>query len=290
MHLMDDKRVGDRTVKPMTAEEFGRFSEFISSHCGIKMPPAKKVMLEARLQKRLRCLRMGSYREYFDYLSRDAGGGELVRMIDAVTTNKTDFFREPAHFDYLVRHVLPQHVDTPPGVRPPRFVLWSAGCSTGEEPYTLAMVLAEFASRNPSFSFSLLATDISTRVLDHAREGIYDRERVAPVPPAFKQKYLLRSKDPGKGLVRIVPLLRAAVQFHRLNLMDEQYSFAEPFDMIFCRNVIIYFDRRTQERLVARFCRCLKSGGYLFLGHSETVYGFDVPLERVVSTVYRKAD
>lgn len=271
--------------KSMASREFDRLSEFISTHCGIKMPEAKKIMLEARLQKRLRMLGVRTFREYCDYvLSPEGGEGELVHMIDAVTTNKTDFFREPVHFDFLSRNVLPDHIKAVSNI----FKIWSAGCSSGEEPYTLAMVLSEFASQCSGFTFSILATDISTRVLDKAKAGIYDESLIADVPHSMKQKYLLRSKDRNKGMVRIVPDLRSRIRFERLNLMDESYPFREMRDVIFCRNVIIYFDRETQEKLINRFCRYLRPGGYIFLGHSETVHGLNVPLSRVASTIYRK--
>jgi len=277
-------------AKPMTQAEFTRFSEFIIGQCGIKMPPSKKIMLEARLQKRLRALGIQSFGEYYQHVHGEGGRDELVHMLDAVTTNKTDFFREPVHFQYLAETILPEVLTENEG--PKRtdkpFFLWSAGCSTGEEPYTLAMVLSEFAHQHPAFRFSLIATDISTKVLDRAREGIYDEDRIKSVSPAYKQRYLLRSKDRGKSLVRIVPDLRTAVQFKRMNLMEESFSFSEPLDVIFCRNVIIYFDRNTQERLISRFCRVLKPDGHLFLGHSESVHGFDLPLRRLTSTVYRK--
>jgi chemotaxis protein methyltransferase CheR len=273
----------------MTQAEFNRFSEFIGGQCGIKMPPSKKIMLEARLQKRLRALEIHSYGEYLTHILGDSGRDELVHMLDAVTTNKTDFFREPVHFQYFAQTVLPEALAERMQAKTPGrpFCVWSAGCSTGEEPYTLAMVLAEFAREHPDLRFSLMATDISTRVLDRAREGIYDADRVQAVPLALKQKYVLKSKDRGRSLVRIVPELRNAVQFKRLNLMEESFSFSEPLDVIFCRNVIIYFDRTTQEQLISRFCRVLKPEGYLFLGHSESVHGFDLPLRRLTSTVYR---
>ena len=277
-------------AKPMSQAEFIRFSEFIGSQCGIKMPPSKKIMLEARLQKRLRALGIASFGEYFSYIRGEEGGSELVHMLDAVTTNKTDFFREPAHFEILAQTILPEFLQEQENEAPrerPLFI-WSAGCSTGEEPYTLAMVLMDFAEQHPSFRFSVLATDISTRVLDRAHEAIYDAERVAGVSPAMKQKYLLRSKDRSRNVVRIVPAVRAAVQVRRLNLMEESFTFTEPVDAIFCRNVIIYFDRATQERLIDRFCSVLRPNGYLFLGHSESIHGFSLPLRRVVSTVYRK--
>ena len=274
----------------MTQAEFGRFSEFIIGQCGIKMPPSKKIMLEARLQKRLRALNIPTFKEYFALIRGEDGRGELVHMLNAVTTNKTDFFREPVHFQYLAKTILPEVLSEKEGpkLRDRPFFLWSAGFSTGEEPYTLAMVLSEFAYQHPALRFSIIATDISTKVLDRARDGIYDEDRIAAVPDALKQRYVLRSKDRGRNLVRIVPELRAAVQFKRLNLMEESFSFSGPLDIIFCRNVIIYFDRSTQEQLISRFCRVLKPDGYLFLGHSESVHGFDLPLRRITSTVYRK--
>jgi chemotaxis protein methyltransferase CheR len=276
-------------VKAMSPKEFDRLSEFIIEHCGIKMPPAKKIMLESRLQKRLRSLGMVSFREYCEFLFESPeGNGELVHMIDAVTTNKTDFFREPVHFQFLTETALPEFLAESVAGNRKKFIVWSAGCSSGEEPYTLAMVLNEYSSQHPDFQYSILATDISTRVLEKARAGIYDQHLVEGVPYFLKQKYLLRSKDREKKLVRVVPELRSCVSFQRMNLMDEHLITPEKVDVIFCRNVIIYFERATQCELLRRLCRCLKTGGYLFLGHSETVHGFDLPLVRIASTIYRK--
>ena len=173
------------------------------------------------------------------------------------------------------------------GTRRPLSV-WSAGCSTGEEPYTLAMVLSEFAVRNPGFFFSIIASDISTGVLEKAVKGIYKEERVGPVPPEFKRKYLTKSKDRGKKLIRIVPELRALVKFRRLNFLDHDFGMRELQDIIFCRNVIIYFDRPTQEKVLMRLCQHLVPGGYLFMGHSETLSSLDLPLVTVGPMVYRK--
>jgi chemotaxis protein methyltransferase CheR len=283
---MVDSVTFEKLAKPMSDRDFMLLREFIQTQCGIKMPPVKKIMLEARLQKRLRSLGITSFREYCKYLfESSAGKEEIMHMIDSVTTNKTDFFREPAHFSYLAENILPEFMRTE-GAR--AFMVWSAGCSSGEEPYTLSMVLNEFREERPGFRFSVLATDISTKVLEKARLGIYDQGRVAPVPPALKYKCVMRGKDQSVGLVRIVPELRSLVRFQRMNLMDDHCVLSEPADVIFCRNVIIYFERATQERLLERLCRSLKTGGYLFLGHSETMHGFDLPLVRVVSTVYRK--
>ena len=200
-------------------------------------------------------------------------------MINQVTTNKTDFFREPAHFDYLIGKTLPELTRSRKTV-----TIWSAGCSSGEEPYTLAMVVKEFGC-----GFLILATDISTKVLDKAKLAVYDDEQVSPIPDPFKKKYLLKSKDPKKNLYRVTPELRERVRFRRLNFMDGDFGFREPIDIIFCRNVIIYFDKPTQERLLNRFCEQLAQDGYVFMGHSEALLGMDVPLMAVAPTIYRRS-
>jgi chemotaxis protein methyltransferase CheR len=273
----------------MTEKDFARLSSFIHSECGIKMPEVKRVMLEARLRKRLRELGIGSFSEYCDYLfSPEGTDSELVHMIDVVTTNKTDFFREPKHFDYLVQTALPELIIRHDAAIRRKYTIWSAGCSTGEEPYTLAMVLSEFALQQHGFYFSILATDISTRVLEKAGLGIYREDAVAPLPNTLKMKYILKSRNKNKNLVRVVPGLRSLVKFRRLNFMDSDFGIKELVDIIFCRNVIIYFDRPTQEKLLNRFCRQLIPGGYLFMGHSETLNGLGVPMVSAGPMVYRK--
>jgi len=272
----------------LSERDFRRLSAFIHDVCGIKMSGAKKTMLETRLRKRLRELRMDDYGAYADYLFSPEGmDRELVRMIDAVTTNKTDFFREPGHFQFLSARALPDFLNRSVSGRGPKLRIWSAGCSTGEEPYTIAMVLNEFASSKPGFGFSVLATDICTTVLEKAKLAIFEEERIIPVPPELRRKYFLRSRDRKRRLVRVVPGLRSTVTFRRLNFMED-FEFREPMEIIFCRNVIIYFDRQTQEALIRRLCNCLAPEGLLFLGHSETLGGFNLPLEQVASTVYRK--
>lgn len=273
----------------MRESDFRRLSDFISNRCGIKMPLAKKTMLEGRLRKRLGILGMRDFAQYCNYVLSPQGiGSEYIHMVDLVTTNKTDFFREPQHFAYLTNTVLPELLQGQGrGIRG-NLNVWSAGCSTGEEPYTLAMVAAEFAQSYPDYKYFILATDISTRVLDKAKQGIYDHEKVEPVPLPLRRKYLLRSRNKTKNLVRIIPELRRRVQFHRLNFMDEDYGIREPMAVIFCRNVMIYFDRPTQEAVLTRFCRQLIRGGYLFIGHSETLQGFDLPLIQTAPTIYRK--
>lgn len=275
----------------LTDKDFRRLSEYIEETLGIKMPTAKKQLLESRLLRRLRALKLASYTEYCEYLfSPEGHEKEITTMIDLITTNKTDFFREPDHFDYLFNTALPELVKSYGSGVKKSLMVWSAGCSTGEEPYTIAMIMSEFGERYPGlgFDYTILATDISTRVVEVAARGIYSMERVAPVPDSMRKKYLLRSKDRSAELVRIIPQLRERVRFRRLNFMDEDFGFREPMDIIFCRNVIIYFDKEMQERLLQKFCDAIRPGCYIFLGHSETLAGFDVPLERVAPSVYRK--
>ncbi len=270
----------------LSSGDFARLARFIHEACGISMPATKKTMLEARLHKRLRALGMRSFADYCTFLFGVGGLDEQAAMIDLATTNKTDFFREADHFAFLVQRVLPEWLRRTGGGG--RLTVWSAGCSTGEEPYTLAMVLNEFAGGGARFDYRVLATDISGRVLEKAQLAVYPEERAAPVPAGLKRKYLLRSRDRSEGLVRVVPELRARVRFRRLNLMANDFGIRERIDVIFCRNVIIYFDRPTQERLLHRFCDLLPGGGHLFMGHSETLSGLGIPLTAVYPTVYRK--
>ncbi len=292
MHAEQVNRLCDDDPKEtLSHKDFMRLSAFIHAECGIKITDGKKVMIEARFLKRLRVLGIKTFGDYCDYLFSPQGMEcELHHMIDAVTTNKTDFFREPSHFEFLVDTVLPEMVAPRRSGVGKKLTVWSAGCSTGEEPYTLAMVINEYAQRYPDlgFTWSILATDISTKVLEKAKQAVFDIERVIPIPDPLKRKYLLRSKDRKKRLVRIVPELRQMVWFRWLNFMDDDFGFQEMIDIIFCRNVIIYFDRPTQTILLNKFYRQMVPGGYLFMGHSETLHGMDVPFIQVTPTVYRK--
>lgn len=271
-------------ISQLSASSFARLANFVTSELGIKMPDAKLPMVQNRLIRRVRELGFDSVEQYTEYFfhSPDAGG-ERAHFIDAITTNKTDFFRESGHFDYLTTVVLPAFGGGLP------FQVWSAGCSSGQEPYTLAMVLSEFAVRERGFRFSIIATDVSTRMLESARAGIYDESLIAPVPAPLRAKYLLRSKDPARKVVRIVPQLRRCVTFEPLNFMDANYNLKSTFDVVFFRNVMIYFDRKTQETVIRRICRNLNPGGYLFAGHSESLAGLDVPVTALGPAIYRKS-
>ena len=271
----------------LTDRDFSRLSTFIHSFAGIRLTPAKKIMLESRLRRRIRALGMSGYAEYCDFVLGHGKAEETVHLIDVVTTNKTDFFREPQHFDFLVRQALPTLMREYGAGQSRTCMVWSAGCSSGEEPYTLAMVLSEFAERYRGFRSMVLGTDICTEVLEHAKRAIYTEDSIAPVPPALREKYLLRSKDRTRSLVRIAPFLRERVRFRHLNFLDGDFAVREPIDVVFCRNVFIYFDRSTQEQILNRFVKHLMPGGFVFLGHSETINGLDVPLVQVAPTIYR---
>jgi chemotaxis protein methyltransferase CheR len=270
-------------------KQFSVLSKFIEEHCGIKMPPAKRIMLEARLRKRLKAISIDTFKEYIEFVFSAQGmNTELVHMVDSVTTNKTDFFREPQHFDYMVKQAIPELMErTSVGGAGSPLKIWSAGCSTGEEPYTLSIVLSEVARTLPGFDFKIHCTDISTAVLAKAKRGVYDIERISPIPMELRKRYLLKSKDRTSNLIRINSALRAKLAFRQLNFMDSDFGMRDMQDIIFCRNVFIYFDRQTQERIINTFCKSLKPGGFIFLGHSESINGLKVPLTQVAPSAYR---
>ncbi|MBF0625124.1 MAG: methyltransferase domain-containing protein [Magnetococcales bacterium] len=274
----------------LSQQEFRRLASFIESRCGIQMPDSKKTMVTARLQKRLRVLKMQSFSDYVDWvLDPHRAGDELIHFIDMVTTNKTDFFREPNHFVFMADDAIPDLIKrSGAGVKRPLQV-WSAPCSTGEEPYTMAMVILEFAAKNPKFNLKaqILGTDLSTRALKKGQNAVYEMERVAPVTLAMKKKYMLKSKDRNNPLVRMAPALRAMVRFQQINFMDDTYAISQKMDIVFCRNMLIYFDRPTTEKVVNKICRHINPGGYLFVGHSETLKDIKVPVVQVRPTIYQ---
>lgn len=272
----------------MSDKEFSLFSTLIYNRLGIKMPPVKKLMLTSRLMKRLKAHGLRSYKDYYDFLCSEKGESEeFNKMIDAVTTNKTDFFREPDHFNILVQTVLPELVLTENFSGSKLINIWSAGCSTGQEAYTLAMVMSEFFNGIIS-KFSILATDISPKVLQSGYDAIYTESVIEPIPEYMRKKYLMRGKGDKNGLFRIVPSLREKVTFKQLNLMDSQFNVPMNIDIIFCRNVIIYFDKDTQIELFKKFYKHMVPGGYLFIGSSETLNGISKEFISVGPTIYKK--
>jgi chemotaxis protein methyltransferase CheR len=268
----------------LTSKQFEDFSTLIGTRLGIKMPATKRTMLQSRLLRRARELGLEDVHAYHARFFSDPEmqQDELEHLLNLATTNKTDFFREPDHFEFLAQQALPAWRDRSPSGP---FKVWCAGCATGEEAYTLAMVLLEQQSRG-EFDFSILATDVSTRVLDRAMEATYDEEHASPIPPHIHKKYILRSRDPSAGLVRIAPEVRQHVRFGHLNFLSENYGIRDKFDVIFFRNVMIYFDRDTQRQIVSRMCRLLPVGNWLLTAHAETLQGLGLPLEPVASAVY----
>lgn len=273
--------------KTLSAEEFKRLSEFITSNYGIKLPEHKKVMVEGRLHKRLKALNIETFAEYIELVLGDEETEEVINMINAVSTNKTDFFREPAHFDYMTKEILPDLFKRSghDGIK-----IWSAAASTGEEIYTIAMVLEEFmrSSGMKKQAYSIFGTDISVDVLRAAVNGVYHINRISDVPMDLKRRYFLKNKDPKNPTVRMKPELRHKTKFGRLNLMDEDYALDDTYDIIFCRNVLIYFDRINQEKVINRLARKLKPGGYLFVGHSESLFDKGTDFQLVKPTIYKK--
>lgn len=273
----------------ISARDYARLCDLIYTEAGIHLGTEKKTMLEVRIKRRLKALNLESYGQYCESLfGRERPKDEILHLIDVVTTNKTDFFREPRHFDFLTARALPDLTARSRTGRP--LLVWSAGCSTGEEPYTLAMVMNEYAESHSGFRFRILATDISTTVLAKADRGVYAKDVLSPVPAALQRKYFLRSRDRGSELVRVAPELRRTVEFRRLNFMDTDYGVLERADAIFCRNVIIYFDRPTQERILGKLAAHLAPGGYMFVGHAETLHDMDLPLKPVAPALYRRVD
>jgi chemotaxis protein methyltransferase CheR len=267
---------------------FAGIAEVIETRVGIKLPPGKRTMVEGRLRKRVRALGLTGLGAYGAQLF-DKGGldGELVHLIDCVTTNKTDFFREPSHFEFL-RDVAVPELARRQSPRPLSLKVWSAASSSGAEAYTAAMVLQDMINAGKHLRFSILGTDISTEMLEQARKAVYPCDFVVPVPAPMQQRYLMRSRDPRKDVVRVSPELRRQVHFERLNLMDENYPFDRDVDVIFCRNVLIYFDKPTQQRVLSRLISHLRPGGFLILGHSESMAGSALPsLRTIIPTIYQ---
>lgn len=269
----------------LSDKEFHQLSEEVYRYAGIHLTLPKKNLLEGRLQKRLATLGLSSFEEYRKLLNSSAGTEEYIHMIDVVSTNKTDFFREPAHFNFLNRVALPELIYNQ-GQK--NLQIWSAACSSGEEPYTIAMVLREAMQQFGNFEFKILATDISTRVLQAAKNAVYPRSREVDIPAAIRHKYLLKSKEPTKDLIRIVPELRSKIEFQRFNLISDQLPATRMFDLIFCRNVLIYFDKPTQEKVVSRLLMRLRPGGYLMIGHSESLFHMNMPVKQIMPATFQK--
>jgi chemotaxis protein methyltransferase CheR len=267
---------------------FKAFAEVIEKRVGIKLPAAKQTMVEGRLRKRVRALDLADVNDYARHIfDRGHLEEELPHLIDCVTTNKTDFFREPSHFEFLRNVAVPALLKLH-ATRVASLKIWSSASSTGAEAYTIAMVLQELSEQRKDFRFSILGTDISTDVLREAKAAIYPTAFIEPIPAAMRQRYVLVAKQAGRGVARIAPELRALTRFERLNLMDPHYPVDQDVDVIFCRNVLIYFDKPRQQAVVERLASHLRPGGYLLLGHSESMAGSGVAsISQIVPTVFQ---
>jgi chemotaxis protein methyltransferase CheR len=265
--------------------EFEKISRLVYSHCGIHLHDGKKELVKARLSERIREGNFKSFADYYDYVKTGEGTDEFIAMIDSLSTNLTSFFREDGHFRALSR-IVPALIREAGGRGRPRLRLWSAGCSTGEEPYTMAITCLE-AAQGAGADIRILATDISTRVLKKAAQGIYPADRVKSIPPDLLRKYFQVGQGSWAGHYRVKKDVRDLVSFERFNLMEPIAS-GDPFDAIFCRNVMIYFDKKTQEGLVNRFHGRLAKGGYLFIGHSESLTGLGHAFAYLEPSLYRK--
>lgn len=274
----------------LNEKQFKHIASYIESTVGIKMPLEKKLMMQSRLNSRLKALNYSNFDDYINFVFSKTPNAEseLVKLVDAMTTNLTEFFREPAHFDYLTDVVLPQYAKQDRT----NIKLWSVGCSSGQEPYTLSIVMSEYLRKNQNSirDFSVLASDVSTRVLKKGINAVYEIDTVTNLPLDLKKRYFLKGKNQFHNEVRVKPELRKHVKFMHLNVMNEDFGFRDTMQIIFCRNMLIYFDKPTQENVINKFLRYLEPGGYLFLGHSETIFGMDLPFKSVAPTVFQRVD
>jgi chemotaxis protein methyltransferase CheR len=270
----------------MTDADFGKISRLVYEVCGINLTEGKKELLKARLGKVIRQGAFRSFRDYYEHVLKDSSGEELVRLLDAVSTNFTSFFRESQHFEYLRTEFLPEVLARKKG-QGKKLRFWSAGCSSGEEPYSLAIAVLECLDYPETWDLKILSTDLSSKVLKVAAAGIYPRERIRSVPAPLVRKYFLEGENEWKGHVKVKSSLKKHISFERLNLM-ETFSFSEPFDCIFCRNVMIYFDKPTQAALLGRFFQHLSPGGALLIGHSESLAGIQHSFRYVKPAIYNK--
>jgi chemotaxis protein methyltransferase CheR len=272
--------------RSISDEEFQSFQKLIHREAGIYLAEHKKALLVGRLNKRLRELGLDSFGDYYRRVSKKENGGELVHMLDCICTNETQFFREPQHFEFLEDQVFPQwEALARSGRREKRIRAWSAACSTGEEAYSLAMTLLQRFPPSTGWSIEILASDLSTRALDRARRAVWPIEKSKDIPDYHRKRFMLKGKRAQQGVMAAGPEIRSVVKFLRLNLNEPSYPLSGDFDLIFCRNVLIYFDAELKIHVVNRLLSHLATQGYLFVGHSESLIGTSDRVRRVIPTV-----
>jgi chemotaxis protein methyltransferase CheR len=272
---------------PISDREFKLYQKLIEEQAGIFLSPVKKALLEARLSKRIRELGLTSFSAYYACLVDDRNGHELVDMLDRITTNETQFFRESRQFDFLSRLVVHDWTaQADAGIRQRQVRAWSAGCSTGEEPYSLAMTLWKHFPPSAGWEIEILATDISTRVLERARQGIWTIEKAKDIPLEHLQRFMLKGKGRQEGKMKAGAEIRSMIRFERLNLNDDFYPVTSLFDLILCRNVLIYFDPERRAKIVQRLLEHLAPAGFFFVGHAERLNGLTKKVLSILPTIY----
>lgn len=270
---------------------FEQFQRLIYHETGIWLGEHKTALLVGRLSKRLRSLRLNSMADYLELVSEPNQHHERTLMIDCITTNETHFFREACHFDFLAHTVFPRWREAVlSGVREPRVRIWSAGCSSGEEPYSLAMLLLDHFGNESSWKFEVVGTDISNRVLEKARSGIFSTDRTKDIPKKYLTSYVLKGTGEQNGFIKIDSEVQRLVTFSRVNLHADSYDLTGQFDLVFLRNVMIYFDQESKTKALARIERYVAPTGYLFVGHSESLQGLQTKLRSVGPSVYAASE
>jgi chemotaxis protein methyltransferase CheR len=274
----------------ITDELFLKLGKLITERYGIKMSPEKKIMFQARLQRRLQDLNIDSFDEYASrLLSNSPDTDELKVIADYISTNKTEFFRESEHFQFITSKVIPEFLNPGKELQSKRLKIWSAGCSNGQEAYTLGITIEEYMRNNKTrFDYSILATDISNRMLEMAKMAVYPMSHVIDIPVDIKHRYFLKSKIIQDPKVRVVKDIRNRVRVAYLNLMDSSYTLEHKYDIIFLRNTLIYFERNIQLKVLMNIVDNLNTGGYLFVGHSESLVNLNLPLRAIAPSVYLK--
>lgn len=275
------------SAQPISPKEYEFIRQLVYNRSRINLGANKKELVMARLSKRLRALKIPSYGDYIQMLQSPSGADELTHFIDSISTNHTYFFREEEHFRYLTHTVLPRFCDNSRAGRK-TFNVWSAAASTGEEACSIAITLAEYFRHRPGWDWRILLTDISTRALGKAREGIFTADRLGPISQQLQRDYFSPSASGGPGALQIKPALRSRMQFVSLNLLSASYPFRETFPAIFCRNVMIYFDKPTQTELVGNLTRHLEPGGTLMIGHAESLTGVQHSLKQIKPAIFEK--
>jgi chemotaxis protein methyltransferase CheR len=274
-------------MKAISDREFSLYRKLIYSEAGICLSPTKKAFLEARLTRRIRELGMDSFQAYYQYVTQNQNGGELEQLLDRVSTNETHFFREPRQFEFLEQQILPDwKAEGSNGSRPQRIRVWSAGCSTGEEPYSLAMMLLDHFPRGSGWEIEIIATDLSSRALKSARKAIWSIAKAREIPQSYLKRFMRKGTGSQQAYMKAGAEIQAIIRFQHLNLNDEHYAMTGPFDLILCRNVLIYFDVESRTRVVDRLVNYLAPAGFLLVGHAESLSGVSDRIRHVRPTIY----